>query len=68
MSLTGTWALILRPIIPIAYATSQANGMGTHTVCVTDDGFEFQGKTYRSLTKSRSTLPAPNGPDPNLPG
>jgi hypothetical protein len=23
----------------------------THTVCVTDDGFEFQGKTYRSLTK-----------------
>ena len=22
----------------------------THTVCVTDDGFEFQGKTYRSLT------------------
>jgi hypothetical protein len=22
-----------------------------HTVCVTDDGFEFQGKTYRSLTK-----------------
>ncbi len=23
----------------------------THTVCVTDDGFEFQGKTYRSLTR-----------------
>ena len=23
----------------------------THTVCVTDDGFDFQGKTYRSLTK-----------------
>jgi Protein of unknown function (DUF2924) len=23
----------------------------THTVRVTDDGFEFQGKTYRSLTK-----------------
>jgi len=23
----------------------------THTVCVTDDGFEFQGKAYRSLTK-----------------
>jgi Protein of unknown function (DUF2924) len=23
----------------------------THTVCVTDHGFEFQGKTYRSLTK-----------------
>jgi hypothetical protein len=23
----------------------------THTVFVTDDGFEFQGKTYRSLTK-----------------
>lgn len=23
----------------------------THTVCVTDDGFEFQGKTCRSLTK-----------------
>jgi hypothetical protein len=23
----------------------------THTVCVTDDGFAFQGKTYRSLTK-----------------
>jgi hypothetical protein len=23
----------------------------THTVCVTDDGFEFQGKTYRSLSK-----------------
>jgi hypothetical protein len=23
----------------------------THTICVTDDGFEFQGKTYRSLTK-----------------
>jgi Protein of unknown function (DUF2924) len=23
----------------------------THTVSVTDDGFEFQGKTYRSLTK-----------------
>jgi hypothetical protein len=23
----------------------------THTVCVTDAGFEFQGKTYRSLTK-----------------
>jgi hypothetical protein len=23
----------------------------THTVCVTDGGFEFQGKTYRSLTK-----------------
>ncbi len=23
----------------------------THNVCVTDDGFEFQGKTYRSLTK-----------------
>jgi hypothetical protein len=23
----------------------------THTVCVTDDGFEFQGKGYRSLTK-----------------
>jgi hypothetical protein len=23
----------------------------THTVCVTDDGFEFRGKTYRSLTK-----------------
>jgi hypothetical protein len=23
----------------------------THTVCVTDVGFEFQGKTYRSLTK-----------------
>ena len=23
----------------------------THTVCVTDDGFEFQGKSYRSLTK-----------------
>jgi len=23
----------------------------THSVCVTDDGFEFQGKTYRSLTK-----------------
>ena len=23
----------------------------THTVCVIDDGFEFQGKTYRSLTK-----------------
>src|SRR5271157_4627766 len=22
----------------------------THTVCVIDDGFEFQGKTYRSLT------------------
>lgn len=22
-----------------------------HTVCVTDDGFEFQGKAYRSLTK-----------------
>jgi hypothetical protein len=23
----------------------------THTVCVTDEGFEFEGKTYRSLTK-----------------
>jgi hypothetical protein len=23
----------------------------THTVCVTDVGFEFQGKSYRSLTK-----------------
>jgi hypothetical protein len=23
----------------------------THTVCVTDDGFEFEGTTYRSLTK-----------------
>ena len=23
----------------------------THTVCVTQDGFEFQGKFYRSLTK-----------------
>ncbi len=23
----------------------------THTVCVTDAGFEFEGKTYRSLTK-----------------
>jgi Protein of unknown function (DUF2924) len=23
----------------------------THTVCVTDDGFEFQGKAYRSLTR-----------------
>jgi Protein of unknown function (DUF2924) len=23
----------------------------THTVCVTDEGFEFQGRTYRSLTK-----------------
>ena len=23
----------------------------THTVCVTDDGFDFQGKSYRSLTK-----------------
>lgn len=23
----------------------------THSVCVTDDGFEFQGRTYRSLTK-----------------
>ena len=23
----------------------------THTVCVTDDGFAFEGKTYRSLTK-----------------
>ncbi len=23
----------------------------THTVCVTDDGFEFQGETYRSLTR-----------------
>ena len=23
----------------------------THTVCVTGDGFEFQGKSYRSLTK-----------------
>ena len=23
----------------------------THTVCVTDDGFEFKGTTYRSLTK-----------------
>jgi hypothetical protein len=23
----------------------------THTVCVTDEGFEFQGKTYRSLTQ-----------------
>ena len=23
----------------------------THTVSVTDDGFEFQGKTYRSLTQ-----------------
>ena len=23
----------------------------THTVCVTNDGFDFQGKTYRSLTK-----------------
>ena len=23
----------------------------THMVCVTDGGFEFQGKTYRSLTK-----------------
>ncbi len=23
----------------------------THTVCVTHDGFEFQGKTYRSLTR-----------------
>ena len=23
----------------------------THTVCVTDVGFEFQGKTYRSLTE-----------------
>ena len=23
----------------------------THTVCVTDDGFVFQGKTYRSLTR-----------------
>jgi Protein of unknown function (DUF2924) len=23
----------------------------THTVCITDVGFEFQGKTYRSLTK-----------------
>ena len=22
----------------------------THTVCVIDDGFEFQGETYRSLT------------------
>jgi hypothetical protein len=22
----------------------------THTICVTDDGFEFQGKSYRSLT------------------
>ena len=31
---------------------SFGNGMGgTHTVCVTDDGFEFQGKAYRSLTK-----------------
>jgi len=23
----------------------------THTVCVTENGFEFEGKTYRSLTK-----------------
>jgi hypothetical protein len=23
----------------------------THAVCVTDDGFEFEGTTYRSLTK-----------------
>jgi hypothetical protein len=23
----------------------------THTVCVTDDGFDFRGKSYRSLTK-----------------
>ena len=23
----------------------------THTVCVTDEGFEFQGKSYRSLTQ-----------------
>jgi hypothetical protein len=23
----------------------------THAICVTHDGFEFQGKTYRSLTK-----------------
>ena len=25
--------------------------MGEPTVCVTDDGFVFQGKSYRSLTK-----------------
>jgi hypothetical protein len=28
----------------------------THTVCVTDDGFEFRGKTYRSLTKIASAI------------
>ena len=25
--------------------------MGTHTVTTLDEGFEFQGKTYRSLTQ-----------------
>ena len=34
----------------------------THTVCVTGDGFEFQGKSYRSLTKMRSTLREWSGP------
>ena len=34
----------------------------THTVCVTQDGFEFQGKTYRSLTKiARGPDPASSG-------
>jgi hypothetical protein len=28
----------------------------THTVCVTETGFEFEGKTYRSLTKIASDI------------
>ena len=52
MSLTGTWALILRPhhTYSVCHEPGEWHGR-THTVCVTDDGFEFQGKTYRSLTK-----------------
>ena len=36
----------------------------THTVCVTDVGFEFQGKSYRSLTKIARDITGAHGPDP----
>ena len=39
----------------------------THTVCVTDDGFEFQGKTYRSLTRIALHITG-NGPAPDSSG
>jgi hypothetical protein len=34
----------------------------TYMVSVTDEAFEFQGKSYRSLTEIARRLPALNGP------